>query len=866
MRNNDTSIGKVYFKEDEGIHLNEFYNVEDGKSVKGYTKLARIAHLVISDEENDELNKDETNKEKILKNIKDKYTPYLVKAIKQESKINDRDITFDELQVSQEININKKIVKLDRTLLYNAKSCGVVLQIKDYNHAYNEKLEEKDKIKDEEKSTSVLSFDRNKCQDILNSEQRKEAQAHSIISLAYVYHIKKDSKNDELELVLYEDLPTVSFMPEQIVEYGVFFDGTNNNIHNIDFYKNFTEFLKEPAEYIKENRGKEFRPKPDIKLYKTIQDYIVSEPNPKLNDDVLKIIINQINNTKKETNNTKKETNNTKKEIIYFDKESNLSLEEKEILDSSKAKHSSKVFEYLLDVKNGKKNIKKEDREKFVREEILVDKDEDSSYTNGETNISRLYNIYNGNDIKRNKKALVPTRFKLYESGAGTSNPFINEDYGKDGIFGLGLDFGYTGVKAHIIYSCLKIAEQLRASDINHIDELVLDVFGFSRGASAARHFVNSILKDCELVENGNKKYSVKTKKDKNIFSSFFKDGYVIYNGNKIFNPFNTKNKTYNQGRDIIANPYYGQKEIKIDSLSFRFIGIYDTVTHHGVIQSNDFKDLNIDFFENKEKIGQVVHLMADEEYRYNFDTSSIFTDINKEFYKTKEESPSKGKKFEEYYIPGAHADVGGGYNIEDELILLTQRRVSGFDISFIKAKLEAWNRKYNWLEKTTINQVNSKKDILNNEDGFYYYIKQEYRTNYSVNTLFVYMYKKQVSNKYEHIALRLMHDRALYKDISRSLDNENLKDDFERVPLGRLDNYCFYRDDTLDKVYDILKERKELKTENQDLYRKLKHTYLHHSSKLSFVNKPSYEDKETNDFYGKRVIYSASGVKFTRG
>ncbi|WP_423298628.1 hypothetical protein, partial [Arcobacter sp. YIC-310] len=64
----------------------------------------------------------------------------------------------------------------------------------------------------------------------------------------------------------------------------------------------------------------------------------------------------------------------------------------------------------------------------------------------------------------------------------------------------------------------------------------------------------------------------------------------------------------------------------------------------------------------------------------------------------------------------------------------------------------------------------------------------------------------------------------------------------------------------------DILKERKELKTENQDLYRKLKHTYLHHSSKLSFVNKPSYEDKETNDFYGKRVIYSASGVKFTRG
>ncbi|MGB6328664.1 MAG: hypothetical protein WBF48_07030, partial [Halarcobacter sp.] len=151
------------------------------------------------------------------------------------------------------------------------------------------------------------------------------------------------------------------------------------------------------------------------------------------------------------------------------------------------------------------------------------------------------------------------------------------------------------------------------------------------------------------------------------------------------------------------------------------------------------------------------------------------------------------------------------------------------------------------------------------NKDGFYYYINQEYRTNYSVNTLYVYMYKKEISNKYEHVSLRLMHDRALYKDMTRTLNYENLKDDFERVPLGSLDNYKFHKDETLDKVYNILKEKKELNTSNIELYKKLKNTYLHHSSKQSFINKPSYEDKEGNDFYGKRVIYSASGDKFTR-
>jgi len=851
---NDTHIGKVYFKENEGVHHYGFVHKEDQKAVKGFTNRTRVAYLIVSDEESNTLNNDDEDKKLILENIKNKYQEHLIKAVKEESKKNNRNITSYELKGLDEKVIEKKLVKLSTLQLHTSKSYGSILKAKEYTHAYNEKLDEKHKKNTEEKTSGILDFSKNKSQEILNKEKNKlkeEEQSYIIVSMPYVYNIKKDSQIEELELEYYENRVSASFMPELIVEYGVFFDGTNNNIHNIDFYKNFTEFLKEPAEYIKENKERKFPRKPNIYDYKTIQELIVSEPNPKLNNEVVKLIINQIDTAEKE--------------IRYFDKESNLNLEDEVILESLKANHSSKVFEYLIDVKNGKKSIKKEDRADFVREEILVDKDEDSSYTNGESNISRLYNLYNGNDVKRNKEALSPTRFKLYESGAGTNNPFIKEAYGEDNKLGSGLALADTGIKAHIIYSCIKIFEQLKTSSINHIDELVLDVFGFSRGAATARHFVNTILKDSEIIENGNKKYSIKIKDGKNIFSSFFENGYVTINGNKIFNPLNTKNRTYNHGRNIIGNPYYGQTEIKIDSLSFRFIGIYDTVPHYGFKQANDSKNLNLDFHKNKEKLGQVVHLMADDEYRYNFDAFSIFTDKNKDFHKVEGGNPSGGKKFEEYYIPGAHSDVGGGYNVEEELILLAQRRISDFDISSVKSKIEAWNKKYNWLEEAIIKEVNSKKDIPKNKDGFYYYINQEYRTNYSVNTLYVYMYKKEISNKYEHVSLRLMHDRALYKDMTRTLNYENLKDDFERVPLGSLDNYKFHKDETLDKVYNILKEKKELNTSNIELYKELKNTYLHHSSKQSFINKPSYEDKEGNDFYGKRVIYSASGDKFTR-
>lgn len=863
MSNNDITVGEVFFKESEGAHFYRYSIEETNKNIDDYdsSSRTRCAYIIVSEEESEIINKDEKDKKKILNKVKDEYSEYLTQAITKESE----NLIKSKLTFFSKIEINKKIVNLTSLNLHNANSYGSVLKAKGYNHAYNQKLEDSLKQNDDTKSIGTLYFNKDSCQKIINEEQIRNLEkdsAYIIVSIPYVYNIKKDSPTKELEVIIYEENITASYMPEVVVEYGVFFDGTNNNIYNINFYRNYVDFLKEPAEYIEENKGRDLEQKA-LEEVITIEEYIVSEPSPKMNDEVLLLLISQIDKAKKE--------------IRYFDEDSNLETEEKELLQSLKANHAKKVFEYFVDVKKELNTSEEKNREEFIRENILVDDSEDSSFVNGETNISRLYNLYDGADVKRDKTILSTTRFKLYESGAGTNNPFIQEGYKEDSVlFGSGLGGekfltkDKTGIEAHIIYTCIKIAEQFRASKISYITELYFDVFGFSRGAATARHFICSILNNSEKSDD---KYSIKMKKGENIFTPFFGSNDIVsIDGKRYYNPLNTQKRYYGSGRSRVKNPYYGKEKITIESINFRFAGVYDTVPHFGIKQANDFETLNLDFFKdgNDKKIGQVVHLMANDEFRYNFDAYSIFLDKNQELQKTEGTTLSGGKKFEEYFIPGAHSDVGGGYNDNSETTLLTKRYVKDYDKIPINIEniLLAWNKKYNWLNTNNIKKVKSKDDIKeNNEDGFYYCIIPEVITGTSMlqPVLFLYMHKKEILNKYEYVTLKIMYERAIYKDMTIG-KHLGKKEALEIVPFGSLSLYSLKKDDFLTSIYKVLEVKGEFKNDD-DKYKKLKDNYIHHSSKYAdFVNKASFENKDKTDFYGKRVIYTASGEKFTRG
>ncbi len=102
-----------------------------------------------------------------------------------------------------------------------------------------------------------------------------------------------------------------------------------------------------------------------------------------------------------------------------------------------------------------------------------------------------------------------------------------------------------------------------------------------------------------------------------------------------------------------------------------------------------------------KKKLGHVVHIMAEDEYRYNFDTYSIFnTNYNNHF------TTNNTGNLEEFTIPGAHADVGGGYNEEAELVYLGRTNSS---LSAVKNKIILWNKKFNWLKEELIKEIQNK-------------------------------------------------------------------------------------------------------------------------------------------------------------
>ncbi|MBL0897039.1 DUF2235 domain-containing protein, partial [Pectobacterium atrosepticum] len=121
------------------------------------------------------------------------------------------------------------------------------------------------------------------------------------------------------------------------------------------------------------------------------------------------------------------------------------------------------------------------------------------SAANDITNVGKLFNQY---DLTAG-----PLVVHSYISGIGTRDPVAGKDgleYRSDNMLtkGLDLDFGgeNTSIVGKVNQACSQgitdaVKRDLREvlPNIECIHRIVFDVFGFSRGAAAARHFVNVI-------------------------------------------------------------------------------------------------------------------------------------------------------------------------------------------------------------------------------------------------------------------------------------------------------------------------------------------------------------------------------------
>lgn len=242
---------------------------------------------------------------------------------------------------------------------------------------------------------------------------------------------------------------------------------------------------------------------------------------------------------------------------------------------------------------DGTKNNKNNTEQRLKNSAIFKQMDEiDSSYDNYFSNIAIMQKM----SLKDVKKRIV----SKYIEGEGT------EDNQKGDTQGYGFGSGKTGIPAKVIKGKNKIIQEINKAfdEKEYVNELSIDVFGFSRGAAAARSFMTTQKKALQ--------------------------------------------KAYPKAK-----------------ITYRFVGLFDTVSSYepegnfsalGSALSHNFDNdveelkLQLNGMANK-----IVHLTAADEYRENFSLTNIDSSI----------LAGVGYELE---LPGAHSDIGGGYEEKEHI------------------------------------------------------------------------------------------------------------------------------------------------------------------------------------------------------
>jgi hypothetical protein len=231
------------------------------------------------------------------------------------------------------------------------------------------------------------------------------------------------------------------------------------------------------------------------------------------------------------------------------------------------------------------------------------------SYLGYYTNVYWLRTLYN-QDMTPDTGA---GQYAIYIEGIGT------EDGAGDSAYGMGTGRGDSGVVRKTDKAVAALAAGIqdyldRYDDARScvIKELQFDIFGFSRGAAAARHFANRI---------------------------YSQDSAIV--------------SAIKSGLDGVA--FSGTPGGKT-----RFLGIFDTVAAIGTPvnglnpHSADTGEVNLVLRPGVAE--KVFHITAQHECRFNFALNSV--------------KPA----WPELALPGAHSDIGGGYNPDEhEACFLTR-------------------------------------------------------------------------------------------------------------------------------------------------------------------------------------------------
>lgn len=464
---------------------------------------------------------------------------------------------------------------------------------------------------------------------------------------------------------------------------------------------------------------------------------------------------------------------------------------------------------------NNKTNT--ESREKNDSAYQKMSNKKDDSYENEFTNVARAYDA-----VAVDK----PTQKSVYVEGVGTN------DSDSDDTLPIGIaqsaGFWHTGLRDKVQRGCEKAALTVKnASKGKPIDLLTINVYGFSRGAATARHFLHIT----------NESYTAQI-----LYNGSF---YLPGRNNPLTHPKNDKDpkKPYPK-KIVIKHGYFGQCLIangmyEVKEIVFNFVGLYDTVSSHGFYHGNDVSELGLDAIK---KARMVFQISAADEYRENFDLTNI---------------RSAGLRGLELILPGVHSDIGGSY------LGYAEERSAVYGETYTETYIN--NRE---TVPYTKNVSDFKKILV--KEGWYepselfFDFKYDEKMTYLVGNRFL-------KNTYDKVALNKMIMVSKQFDVKYDKDVEkqktNISDDFIATIFEQLTSYSkavmAHRNASIKEKKDVqqyIKESEEisyLDYINFEDLKRLRHEYLHWSVKANKFGLGPRFDKVLSAEKRKREIHN---------
>ena len=480
------------------------------------------------------------------------------------------------------------------------------------------------------------------------------------------------------------------------------------------------------------------------------------------------------------------------------------------------------------------------------------------SYWNPYSNIVKLHDLYKEKSEAKGKTHII----KQYVEGIGT------EKYKEDSVGGSSIGRGDTGVIAKVERGIKDLVKEKIAAlpKDKKIYKIVFDVFGFSRGAAAARHFCNEVKKTAYYVTRT--KRDPYDKYDRNARILTDEKDLVKHAGGILGAELNK----------IGLKPY----EETYNNIEIRFLGLFDTVVSDLVVKENIgykltpfFNGIPIiaqeyleDIKTNISGLGikKVFQIRANDEWRANF------------AYTPTEDGYT-------LYMLGAHSDIGGGYAELDKytsILGFFDATKGGEEIFKQQEKIRKYFIDNNYCKE---NEIWFEK-IYEHTSGFAIESSPtETTTIYKkkISDHYILKTSRYISNKYSLVPMYVMLQKAIdhgvpfYKNYKEAADDDaDVKNSFEHE-IPDTEEFKMLRE-YLKEMLEVIKDESEktYSLSSTEMFEHIRNRYVHLSSHyagldtlwhrdgdhhfsgdLLFINRPvKYKEDENGKIFYEREIY----------